>query len=168
MLRSLAVAFCLYFLNAGSTLALGIPAPATLAAEAITANRARLNGVALSDPSQTVNVLTYFNFGTTTPTNEREILATPGTVSYPISSDVPYSVVVTDLNCETRYYYQAGVRTNDGFVLRKEGEIREFVTQSCSPPPPNPIPTLSEWGQIMMMLAMIATTGIYGWRMKRQ
>jgi hypothetical protein len=35
-------------------------------------------------------------------------------------------------------------------------------------PLPNPIPTLSEWAQLMMMLAMIATAGFYGWRMKQR
>ncbi len=35
-------------------------------------------------------------------------------------------------------------------------------------PAPNPIPTLSEWARIMMMLAMIATAGFYGWRMKQR
>ncbi len=33
---------------------------------------------------------------------------------------------------------------------------------------PQPIPTLSEWAQIMMMLSMIATAGFYGWRMKQR
>jgi hypothetical protein len=33
-------------------------------------------------------------------------------------------------------------------------------------PSPAPIPTLSEWAQIMMMLMMIATAGLYGQRMK--
>ena len=37
-----------------------------------------------------------------------------------------------------------------------------------APPTPQPIPTLSEWAQIMMMLAMIATAGFYGWRMKQR
>ncbi len=37
-----------------------------------------------------------------------------------------------------------------------------------APTPPQPIPTLSEWAQIMMMLAMIATAGFYGWRMKQR
>ena len=36
------------------------------------------------------------------------------------------------------------------------------------PVPPQPIPTLSEWAQIVMMLIMIATAGFYGWRMKQQ
>ncbi len=39
---------------------------------------------------------------------------------------------------------------------------------SSTPTPPQPIPTLSEWAQIMMMLAMIATAGFYGWRMKQR
>jgi IPTL-CTERM motif len=38
----------------------------------------------------------------------------------------------------------------------------------CQPAPPQPIPTLSEWAQIMMMLAMFATAGFYGWRMKQR
>ncbi len=42
------------------------------------------------------------------------------------------------------------------------------VMPAPAPPPVNPIPTLSEWAQIMMMLAMIATAGFYGWRMKQR
>ena len=41
------------------------------------------------------------------------------------------------------------------------------VTVNSPVPPPQPIPTLSEWARIMMMLAMIATAGLYGWRMKQ-
>lgn len=37
-----------------------------------------------------------------------------------------------------------------------------------APGPSSPIPTLGEWGQIIMMLAMIATAGFYGWRMKQR
>lgn len=39
-----------------------------------------------------------------------------------------------------------------------------FVTPASSPP--QPIPTLSEWAQIIMVLAMITTAGLYGWRLK--
>ena len=35
------------------------------------------------------------------------------------------------------------------------------------PIPANPIPTLSEWAQITMMFMMIATVGVYRWRMRR-
>jgi hypothetical protein len=167
-IRYLASLLCLYFLYVGSATALGIPAPATLATEAITANQARLNGAAISDTGQTVNVLTYFDLGTTSPPTDREILATPSSVSYPLSADMPYSVLVTGLNCETRYYYQAGLRTEGGIVFFREGEVREFTTQSCSPPPPQPIPTLSKWARIMMMFLMIATAGFYGWRIKQR
>jgi hypothetical protein len=43
-----------------------------------------------------------------------------------------------------------------------------LFTYTAPPPNPNPIPTLSEWAQIVMMLAMIATAGFYGWRMKQR
>jgi alpha-tubulin suppressor-like RCC1 family protein len=36
------------------------------------------------------------------------------------------------------------------------------------PTPANPIPTLSEWAQITMMLVMAATGGLYGWRTKQR
>jgi hypothetical protein len=42
------------------------------------------------------------------------------------------------------------------------------VIPNMPPPPSNPIPTLSDWAKIMMMLAMIATAGLYGWRIKQQ
>lgn len=57
--------------------------------------------------------------------------------------------------------------TCSGFI----GDISEAYNVTLipySPPPPNPIPTLSEWAQIMMMLAMIATAGLYGWRIKQR
>jgi hypothetical protein len=38
------------------------------------------------------------------------------------------------------------------------------VGVSAPAPPVNPIPTLAEWAQIMMMLALIATAGFYGRR----
>ena len=45
----------------------------------------------------------------------------------------------------------------------------QVIGDSSSPPtPPNPIPTLSEWAQIMMMFMMIATVGFYGWRMNQR
>jgi hypothetical protein len=43
-----------------------------------------------------------------------------------------------------------------------------LFTYTAPPTPPQPIPTLSEWAQIIMMLAMIATAGFYGWRMKQR
>jgi hypothetical protein len=43
-----------------------------------------------------------------------------------------------------------------------------LFTYTAPPAPSNPIPTLSEWAQIMMMLIMIATAGFYGWRMKQR
>jgi hypothetical protein len=36
------------------------------------------------------------------------------------------------------------------------------------PTPPQPIPALSEWTQMVMMIMMIATAGFYGWRIKRR
>ncbi len=42
------------------------------------------------------------------------------------------------------------------------------VTCANNPAPAQPIPTLSEWAQILMMLMMIATAGFYGWRMKQR
>lgn len=53
-----------------------------------------------------------------------------------------------------------------------QGNLKS-VTQSAialivyPSPVPQPIPTLLEGAQIMMMLAMIATAGLYGWRMKQ-
>ncbi len=40
------------------------------------------------------------------------------------------------------------------------------VAVAASNPDPRPIPTLSEWAQIMMMFLMIATVGFAGWRLK--
>jgi hypothetical protein len=54
-----------------------------------------------------------------------------------------------------------------------QGNLKS-VTQSAialivyPSPVPQPLPTLSEWAQIMMMFLMIATAGFYGWRMKQR
>lgn len=54
---------------------------------------------------------------------------------------------------------------NSTFIsaLNLEGE----VYQPGPPTPSQPIPTLTKWAQIMMMLVMLATAGLYGWRMKQ-
>lgn len=61
-------------------------------------------------------------------------------------------------------YASGGICT--GFI----GLISEAYNVTLSPsfpPPPNPIPALSVWGQIvMMMLILIATVGRYGWKMR--
>jgi hypothetical protein len=46
--------------------------------------------------------------------------------------------------------------------------IQSSTATSSASNLPNPIPTLSELSQIMMMLLMIATAGFYGWRMKQR
>jgi hypothetical protein len=73
----------------------------------------------------------------------------------------------TELTCTTSAH-AAGqadviVTTPGGAVTQANG-----FTYTAAPTPPNPIPTLSEWAQIMMMLAMVATAGFYGWRMKQR
>lgn len=151
-------------------MALGIPAPTTLAAEAITANQARLRATALSDTNETETVFTFFRIGTTAPpadinawSYDSEVLATPDTVVYPLTNDVPFSAMATNLTCETRYYYQAGLRTAGPIVLSQRGNVLDFTTQPCSAPPPNPIPTLNDRAQILMMLALILMGGLYRW-----
>jgi len=168
---SLTATLILYMLCSSTGMALAIPAPATLAAEAVTANQARLRASALSDTSESVTVFTYFKIGTTPPPinsnwiADGEILASPDSVTYPIATDVSFTTMATNLRCGTRYYYQAGLRTGtaEDFGLLKEGDILDFTTQSCSPLPPNPVPTLSEWALIMMTLVMVATAELFGW-----
>lgn len=67
-------------------------------------------------------------------------------------------------------------------VLRYTGSITSLIITPLSagnslqgltfgldiPPAPNPIPTLSEWAEVLMMLAMIAAAGLYGWRMHQR
>jgi IPTL-CTERM motif len=48
-------------------------------------------------------------------------------------------------------------------IIQTKSALISYLTA-----PPQPIPTLSEWAQILMMLAMIATAGFYGWRMKQR
>jgi hypothetical protein len=59
-----------------------------------------------------------------------------------------------------------GACTGAGACILSMGSNKE-VTAVFGNILPNPIPTLSEWAQIMMMLAMIATAGFYGWRIKQ-
>jgi hypothetical protein len=57
---------------------------------------------------------------------------------------------------------------NDCIGINPSGSTYTPLIGSFVPAPTNPIPTLSEWAQILMMLAMIATAGFYGWRMKQR
>ena len=52
MFRYLTTAFLLFFIGVSSVWALGIPAPQTLVAEAVTASQARLNGAAIAPPTK--------------------------------------------------------------------------------------------------------------------
>jgi hypothetical protein len=63
----------------------------------------------------------------------------------------------------------------DGGPFDSDGAVNQSVTDPIGPanaptppPAPQPIPTLSEWAQVMMMLAMIATAGFYVWRKKQR
>ena len=136
LLRCFISALLINLICISTSVALGIPAPETLVAEAITAHQARLNGAAIADtdPAHGVTVFTYFKIGTSSPPTDNEILATPESVIYPTAVDVPFSAMAVSLDCGTRYYYQSGVRTAGPFVLFKEGAIVEFTTPGCAPP----------------------------------
>ena len=61
----------------------------------------------------------------------------------------------------------------DGGPFDSDGVVNQSVTDPIGPatsptPSPQPIPTLSEWGQIMMMFLMIVTVGWYGRRLKQR
>lgn len=47
------------------------------------------------------------------------------------------------------------------------GNAVEVLVSNVSPVPVS-VPALGEWAQFMMMLAMIATAGFYGWRIKQR
>lgn len=157
------------------SLAMGIPPPQTLAAEAITATSAKLNGQAIpstasqvtTDPQVPVFLIYKANLQPL-PENTQVIATTPTSVIYPIQSNVPFSAIASGLQCGTAYSYAAGLSLHGG---TQYDVPLQFTTLPCvptPPPAPQPIPTLSEWAQLMMMLAMIATAGFYGWRMKQR
>jgi len=94
--------------------------------------------------------------------------ASPATVLENGNTTTSFSTSTTALTCGTTYtvagiYLPNNLSVGPGYTT--------FTTLPCTPTPPtsvNPIPTLSEWAQIMMMLMMIATAGFYGWRMKQR
>jgi hypothetical protein len=74
-------------------------------------------------------------------------------------------ITVTNLTAGKSYTCTVSATDTGGTSI----SIASAAAIPLAPPtPPNPIPTLSEWAQIMMMLAMIATAGFYGWRMKQR
>jgi hypothetical protein len=76
-------------------------------------------------------------------------------------------VSATSITCST----PAGTAGTASVLVTTPGgtnAANTLFTYTAPPTPPQPIPTLSEWAQIMMMLAMIATAGFYGWRMKQR
>jgi hypothetical protein len=76
-------------------------------------------------------------------------------------------VSATSITCST----PAGTAGTASVLVTTPGgtnAANTLFTYTAPPTPPQPIPTLSEWAQIMMMLAMIATAGLYGWRMKQR
>jgi hypothetical protein len=48
-----------------------------------------------------------------------------------------------------------------------EATAQSNITVTAAPPPANPIPTLSEWAQILMMLMMTGSVGWYSRKMTR-
>jgi hypothetical protein len=66
-------------------------------------------------------------------------------------------------------YYSAFGLTSDTLLSVKPINLAQPKSCSTEPPTPsNPIPTIGEWAQITMMLAMFAAAGFYGWRTKRR
>lgn len=107
-------------------------------------------------------VLTDSNAGTTSTIS-------PGATNFmlptAINTGTSYTVTVqtqpTGQTCT--------VSNGSGTAPANVTSVLVTCTNNPTPPsPPNPIPTLSEWAQIMMMLAMIATAGFYGRRMKQR
>lgn len=111
---------------------MGIPAPETLVADAVTATEARLNGAAVPSisPVYDAHLSLYFKLGKTSPPDEQTITAVPASVTYPIYQNVPFSAMATNLSCGTEYYYQAFAATEDDST---GGEILNLTTLTCPP-----------------------------------
>jgi hypothetical protein len=87
-------------------------------------------------------------------------------VSQGYTSNAPISSTMTFQNQSfTSMQLVAGTYV---WTLTNGQTITLTIGSAPTPPTPQPIPTLSEWAQIVMMLAMIATAGFYGWRMKQR
>lgn len=86
----------------------------------------------------------------------------PGTTLYGIiysSNPISYTPSTVTSNCPS-VELSASLSANSQFL--------NLVVGPIPPTPPNPIPTLGVWAQLLMMFMMIATAGLYGWRMKQR
>jgi len=112
-----------------------------------------------------VAVGNFTSYGTGSPVSQAgssvgTVYWGPGTLSNVMTGTVISMLDVNPLITST-------LRTN--FVSNIASYLASPNPTPPTPPaPPQPIPMLTEWGQIMMMLAMIATAGFYGWRMKQR
>lgn len=75
--------------------------------------------------------------------------------------------VITQADLDVRSVTNIAVATAEGSHVTSPAAT-QTVTAENKPRPPNPIPTLNEWAQILMMFLMIATAGFYGRRMKQR
>jgi hypothetical protein len=124
--------------------------------------------------------------GTVTCTSDGQITATnaycnisglpPGsTVSCTPSSTAAALPVGQSLVCQVSYIAPAGGTVNivaiTGAGNNSSTNQHIAVAQTvvnASPPPPKPIPTLGEWGRIIMMLMLLLSMGYYSRRAQRR
>jgi ubiquitin len=129
-----------------STIVLVLPYPSVSSVTPTSGSTA--GGTSITIAGANFTGATAVSVGGNACTNVSVVSATSITCATPAGAAGPASVLVTTPG-----------GTNAANTL---------FTYTAPPPTPQPIPTLSEWAQIMMMLMMIATAGFYGWRMKQR
>jgi uncharacterized repeat protein (TIGR02543 family) len=139
-------------------------------------------GTAPCSLSMTANQAVIANFVATPVGNEPLIVHVdgPGLVTgtgincpTSCSQDYPYSTVVSLVAIAPSGYqftgwYGACSGTAVGcFITMDQSQSVTAKFTRVSPPPPNPIPTLSEWARLLLVFSMMGAFGWYGRRMMK-
>jgi hypothetical protein len=132
----------------------------TLDATNITATSATLNGTFVADGSNFEIVLS-FDMDTTSPPSTRYTAAESPTPILATGAQ-SFTYAATGLTCNTTYYYRAFVDDTDGY--EGTGNEVSFTTLPCSSPPPQSVPTLSQW----VMLLLAGVLGMLGFAQLRR
>lgn len=90
-----------------------------------------------------------------------------GGVTNSATSDAPPAPPVVVNNLTAGKDYTCTVTASDGINASDASAPSNVVVPLAPPTPSNPIPTLSEWGQMLMALVMMVTAGWFGRRAKQ-
>jgi hypothetical protein len=106
----------------------------------------------------------FTSYGTGSPVSQAT--TNISTVSWPVGSLSGATAGTVVAMLDVNPVYSPTVQAS--FVSNIASYLASPNPSPTPPTPPRPIPTLTEWAQAVMMLAMIATAGFYGWRMKQR